>query len=83
MVGQWGECGEEEKRRAEHLEGLPDGLLVEHGVVGAAVLDALEVLVLGPEGVAGALGRVRLGRGGRGSTDGEYHACDEERDVEV
>lgn len=44
------------KGRAEHLQGLPDGLLVEHGVVRVAVLDALEVLVLGPERVTGTLG---------------------------
>ena len=51
--------GIEEGTRAEHLQGLPDGLLVEHGVVRVAVLDALQVLVLGPEGVAGTLERVR------------------------
>ena len=51
------ECGEiEEETRTEHLQGLPDGLLVEHGVVRIAVFDTLEVLVLGPEGVAGTLG---------------------------
>ena len=44
------------KGRAKHLERLPDGLLVEHRVVRVAVLDTLEVLVLGPERVAGALG---------------------------
>lgn len=43
------------KGRAEHLEGLPDGLFVEHRVVRVAVLDALEVLVLGPERVARTL----------------------------
>ena len=52
--------GIEEGTRAEHLQGLPDGLLVEHGVVRVAVLDALQVLVLGPQRVAGALGSVRL-----------------------
>ena len=46
----------DEEIRAEHLEGLPDGLLVEDGVVRVAVLDALEVLVLGPKRVAGTLG---------------------------
>lgn len=55
--GQSGEI--DEKIRAKHLEGLPDGLLVEDWVVRVAVLDALEVLVLGPEGIAGTLGRVR------------------------
>ena len=60
MDGQRLVCGEiEEEIRAKHLEGLPDGLLVEHGMVRVAVLDALEILVLGPEGVAGTLGRVR------------------------
>jgi len=44
------------KGRAEHLQGLPNGLLVEHGVVRVAVLDALEVLVFGPKRVAGTLG---------------------------
>lgn len=53
--------------RAEHLQGLPNRLLVEDGVGGVAVLDALQVLVLGPQRVAGALGRVRAcGRGGDG-----------------
>jgi hypothetical protein len=51
----------DEKERAEHLKGLPDGLLVEHRVVRVAVLDALEVLVLGPEGIAGTLeNRLRI-----------------------
>ena len=36
------------------------GRNLEYGVVRVAVLDALQVLVLGPEGVAGALGRVRV-----------------------
>lgn len=44
------------KGRAEHLEGLPDRLLVEHRMVCIAVLDALKILVLGPERVTGALG---------------------------
>ena len=44
------------KGRTEHLEGLPNGLLVEHGVIRVAVLDALEVLVFGPKRVAGTLG---------------------------
>lgn len=43
------------KGRAEHLESLPDGLFEEHGMVRVAVLDALEVLVLAPEGIAGTL----------------------------
>ena len=45
----------EKKERTKHLEGLPDGLLVEHWVVRVAVLDALVVLVFGPERIAGAL----------------------------
>ena len=60
MVGhsQRGECGRKwsRKGRAEHLQGLPNRLLVEHGVARVAVLDALEVLVFGPKRVAGTLG---------------------------
>ena len=56
-----GESGEIDGGRAEHLQGLPDGLLVEHRVGRVAVLNALEVLVLGPQRVAGALGSVSGG----------------------